>query len=187
MKTTFSFWNVVVKNLFAMIKIIFLISHLDYTLVYSVLKIRKKLNQFEWIFCVDTDNTFHNTKLTNSKAALYTDQEILPWALHSEVWSYSRMGNSSESTFLHLLQDNELSSFGAALINQVVQFFIQCITTTLALCVTFANFSAFKFLGRLFGSSLYSIQPVFHSIPCQFLVHQNALALWLWTFGGQNE
>ena len=52
---------------------------------------------------VDTEITIHNTKFTASNAAMSTEQAILPCALHSEVWFWVGTGNSSKSTFLHLL------------------------------------------------------------------------------------
>ena len=141
---------------------------------------QKKMNTFERFICADTGNTILNTKRTISKAAFSTDQAIAPCALYSQVCLYVGMGNSNKSTLLHVIQGNKLSSFGAALIIQVAQSFIPW-NTTLAFCVIFGKFSAFYFLWKVFGSSLYSKQPLFHSTPPQFLGHQNVLALWLCT------
>ena len=73
---------------------------------YSIMNLgKKRLSQFERFDCVDIENTIHNTNFTTPIAALSTDQAILPCALNSEVWSFVGMGDSSKSTFLHLLQD----------------------------------------------------------------------------------
>ena len=49
---------------------------------------------------------FHNTKITNSKAALSSYQKSLFCVLHSEIWSSVWMGNSNKSTFIHLSLKN---------------------------------------------------------------------------------
>ena len=48
---------------------------------------RERLNHFEWNFFVDSDKTFHIANFTTLNAALSSYQTILPFALHSEVWS----------------------------------------------------------------------------------------------------
>ena len=45
----------------------------------------------------------------------------------------------------------------------------------------------FTDLGKMFESSLESKRPLFHTIPCKFLVHQNACFVGLCFFGGQND
>ena len=62
---------------------------------------KKQLNHFKRFIFVDSDNTFHLTNFTTLKAALSSYQSILLYALHSEVWSFVWMGNSSKSQFLH--------------------------------------------------------------------------------------
>ena len=78
-----------------------LISDLSCTLILSILSLGKKINQFKISNFVDTDNTFHNTIFKTLNGALSSDQTFLRCNLHTEVWSCVRMGNSSNSTFLH--------------------------------------------------------------------------------------
>ena len=61
---------------------------------------RKRLNAFERIVFVDTDNKFHNANFTTSSAAIFSYQTIFLFTLHSEVWSCVWIGNSCKSTFL---------------------------------------------------------------------------------------
>ena len=51
----------------------------------------------------------------------------------------------------------------------------------------FAKNSLFKTLGRMWESSLYSKRPLFHTIPCKFLVHQTACFVGLYFFEGRND
>ena len=46
---------------------------------------RKRLNCFERIIFVDSENTFHITKFTTLNVALSSYQTFLPYALHNEV------------------------------------------------------------------------------------------------------
>ena len=120
-RSPFSLLIVVANNNFASNNIIFLRSHLAYTLNYSMMDLGKRINLSKWPNYVDTDNTFHNTNFTTLNAAFSSYQAILPCATHSEVCSCVWMGNSSKSTFLRLLLISKISNFGAAMIIQVFQ------------------------------------------------------------------
>ena len=48
------------------------------------------------------------------------------------------------------------------------------LTSMLLFSVPVAKYSPFTFLGVVFGSSLQSTQPLFHTIPCKLLVHRKA-------------
>ena len=65
---------------------------------------------------VDTDKTFHNINVKTLNDGLTSYQNVLLWALHSEVWYCVWMGNSSKSTLVHqrdleLLASHDLPSF----------------------------------------------------------------------------
>ena len=106
----FSFLIVVIKDNFALNNNILLISHLAYTLIYSILNIGKKLKHFKRLNYVDTDNTLHRINLT-SNVGLSSYQTVLPSILHSEIWFSVWMGNLSKITFLHLIQCQQYLDF----------------------------------------------------------------------------
>ena len=81
---------------------------------------------------------------------------------------------------------NKISNFVAAKIIQFLQTFILYIAKTLA-SVSFAKYSSFTSPRRALRSSLLSKHPLFHRIPCKFLVPQTA-CFWTWYFfGGQKN
>ena len=112
---------------------------------------RKKLNSFKRFIFRDSDNTFHSTNFTNINAALSSNQTILPYALHSEVWSCFWMGSSSKSNFLHqrglkLWDSRNLPKNSTSLsikLSRILHF-----------SVPFAKYSPFTALRRMFESSL---------------------------------
>ena len=78
----FTLLNVVAKDNFTLISIIFLFMH------YLIKEYRRRrLNHFEIFDFVDDGKTFNIANFTTLNAALSGYQTILPCALHSQVWS----------------------------------------------------------------------------------------------------
>ena len=146
----------------------------------------KRINLFKRPNYVDTDNTFHNTNFTTLNAALSSYQALLPCATHSEVWSCVWMGNSGKSTFLRLLLISEISNFGAAMIIQVFQLYLLNCQES-CFFVPSGKYSPFTSLGTLLGSSMLFKRPLFHTMPCKYLVHQTTCFVVSYFFGGRNE
>ena len=120
---------------------------------------RERLNHFEWNIFVDSDKTFHSANFTTLNAALSSYQKILPFALHSEVWSCV----------------------------QIFHLFIRRIAKILAIfCSSFKLIALYSSL-KNFCKLTVSKHPVFDTLPCKFLVQQNVWFVGLYCFGWRNE
>ena len=129
---------------------------------------RKRLNRFIRFIFVYSDNTFHFTNFTTLNAELSSYQIILPYHLHSGVWSCVWMGNSRKSKLLHqrdleLWDSRVLPNFPLIYpINGpepcVFLFFF---------CKVFPVYSSTKNVWKL---SVIQTS----TVPQKFLVHQNA-------------
>ena len=73
------------------------------------------------------------------------------------------------------------------MITQVFNYLSKELPSILHFSVPFAKYSLFTSLGRMLGRSLQSKHPLFHTIPCMFLVHQNDCFVGWYFFGGWNE
>ena len=66
---------------------------------------------FERFNYVNNHNKFRNTYITTSNFAWFPYQAVLLCALQSLVWCCIWMGNSSKSTFLHVLKGQQNLEF----------------------------------------------------------------------------
>ena len=147
------------------------------------MNLEKKLNNSENFEILDTDSTFLATNFTILNGAFSSYQTSLPCALRLEIWSCVWMGNSSKTKFLHQ-QD-------LGLWDEWSSKFFNSLSTKLARILNFsdlfAEFSPLASSRKMYGSSVLPKPPLFHTIPCNFLVNQTACFVGLYFFEKRNK